>query len=148
MRPQPLLDHVGQEGLGDQVGAGGVDRHDLVPQIQRGLQERHRGGDAGDVGQRADGRQVAGGHLRGDGLVGGGHRLLGGDVDGVAERGNGELVADVGGDLGRLLAVEVEDHDGPALAGVARATVMPMPRSEVAPVTTAVRWWGGHAFSP
>ena len=49
----------------------------------------------------------------------GGHRVLGGDVDGVAEGGNGELVADLGGDLRRLLAVEVEDHDGPAFAGVA-----------------------------
>ena len=65
------------------------------------------------------GGRLPAGDLRGDGVVGGGNRLLGGDVDGVAERRHGELVADVGGDLRRLLAVEVEDDDGPALAGIA-----------------------------
>src|SRR4029079_7716975 len=38
---------------------------------------------------------------------------------GVAESGHRVLIADVGRDLRRLLAVEVEDHDGPAFAGIA-----------------------------
>ena len=40
-------------------------------------------------------------------------------VDLVAEGGNVEFIADLGGDLGGLLAVEVQDDNGPALAGVA-----------------------------
>ena len=47
-----------------------------------------------------------------------GDRLLGRHIDCVTECGNGELVADVGGDLRRFLPVQVEDHDGPALTGI------------------------------
>ena len=119
MRPQPCLDHVRQEGLGDEVGAGGVDGHDLVPDVERGLQERNWRGDARDVGERADRRQVARRDLGGDGRLRLRPRVLRRDVDGVAEGGHRELISDVGGDLGGLLAVEVEDDDGPALAGVA-----------------------------
>ncbi len=119
MRPQPCLDHVRQERLGDEVGAGGVDGHDLVPDVERGLQERNRRRDARDVGERADRRQVARRDLGGDGCLRRDDRVLRGDVDRVAEGRHGELIADVGGDLGRLLAVEVEDDDGPAFTGVA-----------------------------
>ena len=114
MRPQPLLDHVRQERLGDQVGAGGVDGHDLVPQVQRGLEERDRRGDACDVCKRADRRQGARVDFCGNGALRCGHRLLRCDIDRVTECGNGELVADLRGHFRRLLAVEVEDHNRPA----------------------------------
>src|SRR5213076_826991 len=98
----------------DQVGAGGVDVHDFVPQVQRGFEERHGRGDAGDVGQSADGGKVACGDFGRDGVVGGIDGCFVGDVDLVAERRNVELVADFRGDLGGPFAVEVQDDNGPA----------------------------------
>src|SRR3954453_10728984 len=118
--PAPAVpDHARQECLGDQVGAGGVDVHDLVPQLEGGFQERNRGGDAGDVGQGADGREVACGHLGGDGSLGSGHGGFIGDVDLVTEGGDVEFVADFSCHLGGLFAVEVQDDDTPAFTGIA-----------------------------
>ena len=107
------VDHVRQERLGDQVGAGGVDREDLVPQLQGGFQERHRGGDPGDVQHRPDGGQVGGVH----GVPGGEHRVLVGDVDGAAEGGHPVLLGQFGGQLLRGVPVQVQAGDGPAVPG-------------------------------
>ena len=136
-----VVDHVGQEGLGDQVGAGGVDRHHLVPQLQRGVQERHRRGDAGDVGQGADGRQVACGHLRGDRLRG--RRP---PTPRRSRRRRSRTRE-------RRIGCRCRRRPWPTSRRRGRARrppsprgrsggrqSMPMPRSEVAPVMTAVRW--------
>ncbi len=65
------------------------------------------------------GGKVAGAHFCGHCPVGGVDGVLIGDVDLMAEGRDVEFVADFRGDLGGLLAVEVQDHHSPALAGVA-----------------------------
>ena len=107
------LDHLRQERLGDQVGAGRVDREHLVPQLQGGVQERHRGGDAGDVQHRTDGRQAGGGHR----VPGGQHGVLVGDVDAAAERRDPVPLGQLGGQLLGGRRVQVEAGDGPAVGG-------------------------------
>src|SRR5690606_18620027 len=87
----------------------------LVPQLVADLEEGDGGGDAGDVGERADGREVRGGDLGGDGVHGRGV----GDVERKAGGGDAEVGGELAGEGAGALPVEVEDRDGPALAGEA-----------------------------
>ena len=85
----------------------------LFHSVQGGFQERHRGGDPGDVQHRADGGQVRGVH----GVPGGEYRVLVGDVDGAAVGRHPVLLGQFGGQLRRRVPVQVQAGDGPAVPG-------------------------------
>jgi len=113
-----------------------VDVEDAVPLLELDLEERHGGGDPGDVGEGAHRGQAG----CGEGLDGCRDGGLVGDVDLQADDRDEELAAQGFGGLLDALGVDVEEGDRPALTGIPAGGGETDPAGGGGAVTTAVRW--------